>query len=116
LAALVIGYVLWARFSAGWTYMWSSLEIATSTIMKVPAPPPEWYENRSAIENELWVRNLILPLFQCSCYTDNQLVCDLIDDRTHDDPNVWWISKGYFLVLSFFSVGISGGIVWEFTR
>ncbi len=114
LLSLAISFGLWTRLGAEVVYIFGTIG---------PAP---WQEvedpNRSAIVNELWVRRMMLPPLQRSCYSREAIVCqraDQVAGWSNSDSEVTNRGWGSYLL----DIGIclvaplTGGFrVWSFTR
>src|SRR6185503_7100207 len=73
----------------------------------------EQQRNKRAIVHELWLREIIPPTIQSSCYTDNSFACDFVSNNNVSSTwRAYWQSIG----LGIISVVVCGVLVWRFTR
>lgn len=113
LLSLAISFGLWTRLGAEITYIFGTIG-------------PPWQEvedpNRSAVVNELWVRRMMPPLLQCSCYSREAIVCQRADqlagwiDSDSDVADRSWGSYLLNIGICLFAPITGGLLVWLFTK
>jgi hypothetical protein len=106
--SFVISFLFFSWLNAQVAYIFSVVDI----------PPEEQVEDPLATEvvRELWVRIMVPPSFQQSCYSTNVEVCQRADWASGNAVSSEWgtylASKGIYLLSSL----AGGSFAWIFTR
>lgn len=82
-----------------------------------PSCEPLAVDGKVKVVQELWVRSIVPPPMQSSCYTNQVEVCEFADriagpKHGHRDWSDYLISVGWCLIQAF----VSGVSTWFFTR
>lgn len=80
----------------------------------IQAAIEEEQSNKSAIVSELWIRGIIPPSLQSTCYTDNSFVCDFVSRYNNVSPT--WSAYLQYIGIGFISAVVCSVLVWRFTR
>ena len=104
--ALTISVILFTRLGAEIAYIFSTIGPLPGYEVEDPL--------KLAVVNEIWIRNMVPPSLQRSCYTRDLVVChrvDLIEGNSRED----W--SGYLMGVALCSVSplTGGSLVWVFT-
>lgn len=115
----ITGLVSWVLVFGLWARCWAMINYAVSTTpiykgqdhVYVPPRLEEKKAYRKALVNEFWLRSLVPPPVRRSCYTSDQIVCELAGDSVV--PPEWYLIQ---IGAGVVSAMMSCALTWQFTR